>query len=531
MVSRDGHRVNRVIFSTDGPPTDHEPRWIGHDVTVDEADVEGSLGASAAGDVLMDGRPRHAHAAGEPDGVPPIVQPGESDPMLVPAIERIGGPLGIRARFARRFWTPLRILIVLASAAMVVGYAAKLPCHAESFGGDARYTRLCYTDIPFLYQLRGFADGWLPYIDTGPGRGPALEYPVLTGVFMQIASWLTGRDGSASDRAVVFFDWNVLLLLVCLIVTVVCTALTVRRRPWDAALVALAPGTILCAVINWDLLAVALTAASMLLWARGKAGWSGVLLGLAIASKFYPLFLLGPLFLLCLRSGQLRSFWKLVGTGTVAWLAVNVPFMLVNFTGWKEFYVFSATRGADWGSIWYVFMALKHPVPPEALNAVVAISLITLCIGIALIILRSQRRPRYAQVAFLVIAAFCVTNKVYSPQYVLWLIPLAAMARPRWRDFLIWQSGQVMYFASVWYFLQQYGNDNKGLPEGWYVAAILVQITSTCWFAGMVIRDILRPENDPIRTDGHDDDLDDPGGGVLDCAPDVFTLRRKEMAS
>jgi uncharacterized membrane protein len=296
-------------------------------------------------------------------------------------------------------------------------------------------------------------------------------------------------------------------------------------------MVALAPATILSAVINWDLLAVAFTAASMLAWSRKRVGLSGVLLGLAIASKFYPLFILGPLFLLCLRSGQLRSFWKLLATTAAAWLAVNVPIMMLNFDGWKEFYVFSATRGADWGSIWYVLMAVKHPVPPESLNAVVAVLLVTLCVGIALIILRAQRRPRYAQVAFLVIAAFCLTNKVYSPQYVLWLIPLAAMARPRWRDFLIWQTGQVIYFASVWYFLQQYGNDNKGLPEGWYVAAVLVQIASTCWFAGMVIRDIVSPLNDPVRTDGYDDDLDDPGGGVLDFAPDVFTFRGRESVT
>jgi len=40
----------------------------------------------------------------------------------------------------------------------------------------------------------------------------------------------------------------------------------------------------------------------------------------------------------------------------------------------------------------------------------------------------------------------------------------------------------------------------------------------------MVIRDIVRPEHDPIRTDGFTDDLDDPAGGVFDKAPDVFVL-------
>jgi uncharacterized membrane protein len=454
-----------------------------------------------------------------------IVLPSESDPVAAAASGRFGGRPGEHRRGSATWWTPLRAMLLMATFAYTVGYLSKLPCHAESYGGDARYTRLCYSDIPYLYQLRGFADGWLPYIQTGQGRGPALEYPVLTGAFMQVASWLTGRSHDAGVRALEFFDWNVFLLFACLLVTVVCTALTVRRRPWDAALVALAPGVILCAVINWDLLAVALTSASMLAWSRSRLGWSGVLLGLAVAAKFYPVLLLGPLLLLCWRAGRMRDFWVSAAWAVGAWLAVNVPILLLNPAGWAEFYSFSSTRGADWGSIWYPLLAWGHPVPESRLNAVAFTLLAVLCLGVAGLILGARRRPRYAQVAFLVVAAFCLTNKVYSPQYVLWLIPLAAMARPRWRDFLIWQTGEALYFGAVWYFLQQYGSQNKGLPEGWYVAAIAVHVIATAYFAAMVVRDILRPEQDPVRSDGHPDNLDDPGGGVLDGAPDVFTLR------
>ncbi len=454
-----------------------------------------------------------------------VVLPADSDPVVYAVTERIGGPSGgHRGRFVG-FWTPLRVLVLLATLAFVLGYLLKMPCHAEGFGGDARYTKLCYSDIPYLYELRGFADGWLPYFQTGGGQGPALEYPVLTGAFMQIASMLTGHTGSASDRSLLFFDWNALLLFGCLLATVVATALTVRRRPWDAAMVALAPGVILGSLINWDLLAVALTAGSMLAWSRSKLGWSGVLLGLAIAAKFYPVLLLGPLLILCLRSGRLRAFAITTGAAVGAWLLVNVPVYLGNHAGWSEFYTFSSTRGADWGSIWYVLQVADRPIPAASLNVVATGLLLVLCIGIALLALTAEQRPRYAQLAFLVVAAFCVTNKVYSPQYVLWLIPLAAMARPRWRDFLIWQTGEVIYFAAIWWFLQQYGNDNKGLPEGWYVAAVLVHVAATAYFAGMVVRDILRPWHDPVRSDGDPENTDDPGGGVLDGAPDRFALR------
>ena len=458
----------------------------------------------------------------EPDAV---VLPADSDPVVAAATERIGGPSGEhRGRFVG-FWTPLRSLVLMATFAYTVGYLAKLPCHAESFGGDARYTRLCYSDIPYLYQLRGFADGWLPYVQTGPGQGPPLEYPVLTGFFMQIASWLTGRDGSVTARSLTFYDWNAILLFACLLLTVVATALTVRRRPWDAALVALAPGVILCSFINWDLLAVALTAGTMLAWSRSRLGWAGVLLGLAVAAKFYPVLLLGPLLLLCLRSGRMRAFWVTTGWAAAAWSVVNLPVYLANHDGWLEFYTFSSSRGGDWGSIWYVLQVLGHPVPANRLNVVAMALLGLLCLGVAALIMAARRRPRLAQVSFLVIAAFCITNKVYSPQYVLWLIPLAAMARPRWRDFLIWQTGEVVYFASIWYFLLQYGTSDKGLPEGWYCVAIVVHVLATSYFAAMVVRDILAPRFDPVRTDGVPEHEDDPGGGVLDGAPDVRVLR------
>ncbi len=40
---------------------------------------------------------------------------------------------------------------------------------------------------------------------------------------------------------------------------------------------------------------------------------------------------------------------------------------------------------------------------------------------------------RLAQLGFLVAAAFLLTNKVRSPQYSLWLVPLAVLALPRWK--------------------------------------------------------------------------------------------------
>ena len=102
------------------------------------------------------------------------------------------------------------------------------------------------------------------------------------------------------------------------------------------------------------------------------------------------------------------------------------------------------------------------------LNKVAVGSFGVLCLGIAALALFAPRRPRLGQLAFLVVAAFAMTNKVYSPQYVLWLIALFPLARPRWRDFLIWQAAEVVYFVAVWWHLQglTYPDKVRGARSG-----------------------------------------------------------------
>ena len=97
-------------------------------------------------------------------------------------------------------------------------------------------------------------------------------------------------------------------------------------------------------------------------WAARRPVLAGVLLGLAVATKFYPVVVLWPLFLLCLRAGRLRAFAVTAGSAAAAWLVVNLPVAIVAPRGWATFYTFSSSRGADWGGIWYFFQYLHWPV-------------------------------------------------------------------------------------------------------------------------------------------------------------------------
>ena len=435
------------------------------------------------------------------------ILPSRDDPVVASGSEVAGGPAGSRVLLGAGWWNVFRVLVVMTATAAAIGYLSKAHCLLSGWG-TGKYTHLCYSDIPPLYHLRGLAGGAVPYLSDLPDD-QVLEYPALTGVFVYLAARLT-----PADNTLWYFNVNVLLLLACWLIAVLATAVASRSRPWDAAMVALAPGIVLAGTINWDLLPVALVAVSMALWARNRPLVSGLFLGLAIAAKFYPLLLLGPMFLLCWRARTWAAFAKYAAGAVTAWLIVNVPFILLNPAGWAKFYTFSQERGEDFGSVWLALTTAGHPVPPERLNTLATGLLALAAVGIAVLVWRAPMTPRVAQVMFLVVAAFLVTNKVYSPQYVIWLIPLAALARPRWRDFLIWQTAEVTYFVAIWLYLAGLDAGAKGLPKQAYAVAILVHILGTLWFSGLVIRDVLRPQRDPVRIDGAG--VLDPLAGPLD---------------
>jgi uncharacterized membrane protein len=457
----------------------------------------------------------------EPDPVRPTTEDG----IAASGSELIGGPIGRRALLGMSWWTPVRVVALVAIGMFALGLVQKAPCYngAWFFGASSQYTKACYSDIPHLYQGRGFADGLVPYFDKLPGDMPYLEYPVLTGVFMEVAAWLTPGSGSIQDQEQWYWMVNAGLLMVCAAVIAVCVARTHARRPWDGLLVALAPAFALTATINWDLLAVALTAAAMLMWSRGRSLAFGVLLGLATAAKLYPGLLLGPLLLLCWRAGKWRDFGRALAGAAVAWLVVNLPVWFFARAGWSQFYTFSHDRGVDFGSFWLIMAQnSSNPLTTDTVNNLAMALVVLCCVGIAVLTMTAPRRPRFSQLAFLIVAAFILTNKVYSPQYVLWLVPLAALARPKWRDFLIWQACEVGYFLGIWLYLAYTtsGDAHKGLPQDGYHWAIGVHLLGTLYLCAVIVRDILMPDRDPVRRAGDDD----PSGGVLDGAEDVFTV-------
>jgi uncharacterized membrane protein len=421
---------------------------------------------------------------------------------------------------------------VAASAlAALLGYAQKLPCSSggawNTFTGQFRDA--CYTDIYPLYYGEGLSAGKVPYY------GHPVEYPVLIGAMMQAAAWAVHSVADVAARGKDFYDVTVLLLALCLIAGVLATA-SVAQREGDGAglraalLVALSPAMILAAYINWDLFAMALSAAGLAAWAARREWLAGALLGLAVATKFYPLLFFFALLLVCVRAGKLREFGKALAGGLIAWLVVNVPVAIGAAAGWGRFYAFSRSRGADWGSVWYLFEHYNVPVVGNSslgqLNLISSGSFAVACVAICVLALAAPRRPRLPQLCFLLLAAFLILNKVWSPQYVIWLVPVAVLARPRVWAYVLWQIAEVAYFFGIWgYFVYLYNTPPTpgyaGISTNWYFVILSARLLSVALVASTVVVDILRPERDRVRASGL---TDDPAGGVLDGAPDRWVI-------
>jgi uncharacterized membrane protein len=205
---------------------------------------------------------------------------------------------------------------------------------------------------------------------------------------------------------------------------------------------------------------------------------------------------------------------------------VNLPIAVLAPENWSRFFRLNNSRPADPDTIWNLVLhatgqrAFGGPLvagqSPTELNAVVAVVLVVLVAAAAWLTLTAPVRPRVAQLAFLLVAGFLVLNKVWSPQYSLWLLPLAVLARPRWRSLLLWQATEAVLWVPrlLWYL----GADHRGVKVEWFLLAVVVRDLAVLTLMALVVRDVLRPDGDVVRTTWPG--VDDPAGGVLDGADD-----------
>src|SRR3954447_13537967 len=319
------------------------------------------------------------------------VHPSVDDAVVTALSEGVGGPVGTRAG-RHPWWTPVRVVLALTAVCLALGMVQKDNCYRDTWqDGQARYTHMCYSDLPYLYTGRGFVELDWPYSDDTEVRAryEVMEYPVGIAYWAWGTAWVTHWLSGSPDlgpryglpvgevaglpevlREIrIFVAANAIGFALLALLSAWLLAGVDPRRPWDAAAFAASPALLLTGLVNWDMLAVVLVAGALWTWARGRPIATGVLIGLGTATKLYPLFLLGPIAVICLRERRWRELVDTVLAAGGSWLLVNAPAYLSGPDQWKVFWEFNSRRGPDLGSMWLVIsQAGNAGIPAASLN-------------------------------------------------------------------------------------------------------------------------------------------------------------------
>ncbi|WP_028279319.1 hypothetical protein [Arthrobacter sp. H5] len=452
-----------------------------------------------------------------------ISVPSRTDPLLRRFTESVGGRLGRRTspgNVSPGFFTVERVLILLTVASALLAVLIKTPCRVTGWAAPVQFYMACFSDWTEVFQFEGVGRGLFPFLSDGS----TFEGPVLLGVLVGIIALTVPVGESAfvpAENVTWFFDVNATLAAVVWIVIVIATLRLANRRPWDAAMVAVAPIVILSGTAGWELWPVMFGMLGMLSFARCRYVSAGILLGVGAGLSVFPALLFGAIVLIALRAKSIRpavvTGVALVGT----WLAVNLPFALNGYNPWQ--YITPSAHGGD-SSIWsaYNLMAERAglaPISSGATTVAAAVTFAALVILIGLLVQKAPRRPRIMHVALLLVAAFILVVPGFQPHQVLWLVPIVALAYSGWSMFIVWQIVEVMHWWAYWMYRAREssgGVAENNLDAPYYVLSILAHMAVTAYIMYLVAGHVLRPRTDPVRRLG----IDDPAGGPYNGAPD-----------
>jgi uncharacterized membrane protein len=395
--------------------------------------------------------------------------------------EDVASPEPVPGRRAPAGSRPIGLGLVLLClfGTLALGAALKAPCGSAAWTDGRQYRWLCYSDILPLLGTEQLTSGRLPFIDR---CDPALsanancdEYPVLTMYFMRVSAWISGPSYSS------FFAVNAVLLAACAVAIALCLYLIAGAR---TLLFALAPTLLIYGFMNWDLFAVALATGAFLAFVNRRDRLAGVLAGLGVAAKLYPALLLVAFILERRRTKEPDRVITLAWSSVLTWLVVNVPFAIASPSSWWTFFRFNSARPADFDSLWYVGCNQAHVSlvcgHVGRINLLSAALFVTLCVLIAWA--KGRRHPDYPrwELAFPIVVLFLLTNKVYSPQYGLWLLPLFAIALPDVRAFVAFELADIAVFLTrFWWFGKLSGF--WGTPFWMFETAIVLRTAVLVW--------------------------------------------------
>ncbi len=366
----------------------------------------------------------------------------------------------IASRNLARFALPAALALTC-----LLGWAFKAHCLDHGgWPGAIQYTSGCYSDAVPFWTARHMDEGAIPYFQT------PMEYPVLTGAAIWIEATLAHWTGVRPTA------WNFLLWVTIGNALLAFALLWMFRRMglpqhrlwcWAAA-----PPLILYLGHNWDLIAVTLAVGAMLMARRNRIVGAAALAALGTAAKLFPILLLPLLGLQALFGAPETPFARRLGKAALlsvaaigAWALINLPVALAAFENWSEFYRFSGARSGTSASIWEILNAQGIWRTGIAERNLWSATAFLVGAGAIVAIGWRPRRTLFWSLFPPILCWFLLTNKVYSPQFDLWIYPLLLIAAPRLWPVALFVIGDIAaYFTEFWSFARMAGAWPAAMP-------------------------------------------------------------------
>ena len=210
---------------------------------------------------------------------------------------------------------------------------------------------------------------------------------------------------------------------------------------------------------RYDLFPALLTMLSFTALINHKPLGAGIWLGLGTAAKLYPIVLLPIFFLFYIMEGRKSASLKLAGGFCAALGLCLLPFAALSPTAMLSFLKYHQMRGLEIESIPAGLILLAHvwglnsatvvvnygadhimsPSAPSVIRCLPVIFAALYGIVSWKAWLRFRDESKLGQIEFATLLtytiaalmAFILANKVFSPQYMIWLLPFVPLLRPR----------------------------------------------------------------------------------------------------
>jgi hypothetical protein len=380
-----------------------------------------------------------------------------------PAAERARAVLGRATRH------PFAVAAIALSATLLLAYAGKAVC-LDGETGFWSQNRYCYSDVRVLWGVRGFDVDALPY--AGPPADYREDYTLEYPPGLSFGAWAIAL---LTDSLRGFFNLHALSFAVVAFATLWWLGEALRRTPdaaqWRLLGFSLSPTLVLFGMQNWDLWAVAAAAWGLAAAARGHPflaaiawgigagikGWPALLLVVLIAGPWAPRSREGdgdvsrdPADRWLRRDGiDLRP----IAVAAAVWAAIQLPAIAISPGGWFDSVEAQLDRRPNPESTPAAIAHFADEVVRSGFwdgtftDVYGTCALAAFILGLVYIARHLQLRTLDpADAALAIVALGLLTAEFFSPQYVLWLLPVAVVSRVAWTPVLAAEAAN----AGVW---------------------------------------------------------------------------------